>query len=616
MSAIRAFMTLLFTVGVFSPSVLAQPIQIEVGQEVAVLVRTDALVLPIEPEDLLEQLSLNNVALLARLRNPVAARTLISPPYRFTREQRDRFEPSDPARKIERYVVLRYANDLAAIVAELALKLDVDVEYAVRSTEASFSATPNDDLFNYLPPGTKFIERQWAAKPPALNLEAAWDTQTGHAYIGVLDNGFMPSHPDLQENFRPHLSSVFLASTGNPTIPLDERQPGNLANAGHGVHVAGIIGATTKLTEPNGQPFDNIGVAGTCWRCSLLIGRIGFNGQINDFDMADGINAMIKRGAQVINLSLGYTTGTVDCGASPSHHICLALSNAVQRDVVVVAAAGNQGFVPDRLQFPASDSRTISVGGTQVDGQLWNQTVSLGTPPDSPARLGASELRSNYATNLTLVAPARDIVSTFYANMDYRPQIRCGSATSFSSNEIDGLFANGISASQNPGRLYGICTGTSMAAPFVSGIAGMVRSVNPLLSVAQVRSALTNHAVRPSNGLAHQWGAGVPNAALSVQSVLSTNSRLTPLFALYSPDHDNIVLTTVPQMAVAAALPAWPLPPNAYKSYAWLGNSFRSYLNFPGLYPATFPPRAGQDLERPRANQDLHHPEGLRGTVA
>src|SRR3954466_8631822 len=71
-----------------------------------------------------------------------------------------------------------------------------------------------------------------------------------------------------------------------------------------------------------------------------------------------------------------------------------------------------------------------------------------------------------------LVAPAKDVLSTVYTGRDWiTTLIVCG----------DGAAVDG----------YGLCTGTSMAAPpFVSGIAGLLRSASPLLGRADIRRLL------------------------------------------------------------------------------------------------------------------------------
>ncbi len=68
---------------------------------------------------------------------------------------------------------------------------------------------------------------------------------------------------------------------------------------------------------------------------------------------------------------------------------------------------------------------------------------------------------------------------------------------------------------------FGSCTGTSMAAPFVSALAALVKSVNPMASAASVREIIQQSGpLRPATD---QQGFGLPNANTAVISALTSN---------------------------------------------------------------------------------------------
>lgn len=414
--------------------------------QVAVLLKDDAFVLPSEPEDVLAQLTVGaprRAELLARFRNPTGVRFLTDD--RLPSERRRQLPRSDPFRLLERYLVFSYASAADASLAEAALKADADVQYAELSKLAFFSATtPTDYLFPYVAGVTRTLDRQWG--PRYLNLETAWDHARGHAYVGVLDSGIFDrngtTHPDLQANYRRHFSSPFLS--GGAPQTLDETESSNnldvLTYAGHGTHVAGIIAANAST-----GPGTGTGVAGTCWHCSLMIGRISLGRTLDAADIAAGIQGLIKRGAQVLNLSLGLVPGP-DCFATPQNPMCVAMSAAAYWDVAVVAASGNNK--DDELDYPARDHRAIAVAGIQEGGALWDQEVVL---PDSPRRVDApDQLGNNHGSTQLLVAPARDIVSTFYTARDWAPPFRCGSSIEFRDPTIDPDPASGIFVGDNP----------------------------------------------------------------------------------------------------------------------------------------------------------------------
>ena len=159
--------------------------------------------------------------------------------------------------------------------------------------------------------------------------------------------------------------------------------------------------------------------------------------------IAEAIYAAIEQGADVINLSLGADT--------PSATLERAIDYAYEQRVVVVAAAGNK---PDAVTFPASYARTISVGGAVADGTALAEF-------------------SSRITRVDLVAPAVNNLTTTWSDA-------------------------------GPG--WGTVSGTSFSAPIVSGTVALMRSVQPELTVEQVRRLLVSTA-RPL-GPAGQPGAG------------------------------------------------------------------------------------------------------------
>ena len=499
---------------------------------------------------------------------------------------------NSPEWRLLNSVVLRYADADAASkarasIVETRLFLTADQDSAVYS-----STTPDDSYF--APSGQSSpLNKQWGMS--ALALPDAWTTQTGYAYLGVIDNGIQRNHPDLTENragnVRVHFSGTW--STGVPEPALVDFDEGSTAAyKGHGTHVAGIIAANTNNSN---------GVSGTCWRCALSIARIS---PFSQSTVAMSIYGTVRRGVQSINLSLGFAG--IFCGGTGTQEavsvFCDAVQFAADRDVIIVAAAGNN---KTDLQFPASDTRTFSVGGYQSDGQPWDQTVALNY--DSPARVndGQGETGTNFGSNQLVVAPARDVLSTFYVNSVWNN--RCGSVSVFSTApeflQFVGPVTQSIHASAS-GNLYGICTGTSMAAPHITGLVGLIRSTNPLLTTAQTRSILQQSAggVFVNTTI----GYGLPNASVAVLNSLPSQ-RLTPLFAFYNSSNDDYAYTVFPQMG--AALNSGSVRPyasgsstGAYLTDSWIGNYVAQYpTTFAGVTISVKPGQVYADNYRPRA---------------
>ena len=287
------------------------------------------------------------------------------------------------------------------------------------------------------------LDEQW-------NLDAVgWRSRDPGSAAGVLvaiiDSGVDADHPDLVAQIWHNPAEVAglegVDDDGNgyvddvagwdftdaPGLPGDgdfvdaDNDPND--ESGHGTHVAGIVAATSD---------NGIGIAGVAPGASLMVLRAGFNigssGYLQDDDVAAAIVYAADNGAHVINLSLG------DPRYSPL--LADAVRYATDLDIVVVAAAGNEGSAD--VYYPARLDETIGVGAAGRD--------ALPTP------------FSNRGASIDLIAPGLAIHST------------------------------------EPGGGYGDLSGTSMAAPHVSGAAALVRARHPEYSRLQVLGALVSAA--------------------------------------------------------------------------------------------------------------------------
>jgi thermitase len=154
------------------------------------------------------------------------------------------------------------------------------------------------------------------------------------------------------------------------------------------------------------------GVASGCPGCQLVIGKaVGSDGRGYTSDIAEAIVWSTNKGAEVINLSLGGP-------ASPTMQN--AVDYAVNKGAVVVAAVGNDGASIRR--YPAAYSNVIAVAATD----RWERRASF----------------SNYGDWVDVAAPGVTILSTVSRNSGY-----------------DG---------------YDFYSGTSMAAPHVVALAGLL----------------------------------------------------------------------------------------------------------------------------------------------
>jgi serine protease len=187
-----------------------------------------------------------------------------------------------------------------------ALRADPRVEYAHEDLDMEYFAVPGDPLYS----------QQWHY--PAIHLPQAWNSVTGAVKVAVLDTGRL-AHPDLNGRW----------TTGydfgdNDADPTDDD------TYHHGLHVAGIIAANAN---------NGIGGAGICWGCQLMPVKVSNNNAPVLSNVGNALRWAADNGARVINMSFGTTSGTAPC--SGYAYMQSAVDHAVQKNVVVVAAAGN-----------------------------------------------------------------------------------------------------------------------------------------------------------------------------------------------------------------------------------------------------------------------------------
>lgn len=263
---------------------------------------------------------------------------------------------------------------------------------------------------------------------------------------------------------------------------------------GHGTHVAGIIAATENNNE---------GGAGVAPNSELIIVDVFlqyFDDESGKWewgasttDIIEGINYAILNDADVINMSLG--------GYSYDPAQESAINAAVDNGIVVVCAAGNDNVTDDH--FPSDSSYVISVIST-----------------DSSDNKAAS---SNYGPQKDISAPGENILSTYP-----------------------------ISAEYPTGYVY--MSGTSMASPVVSGVCALMLSVNPDLSVDQVKNILYSTAVDLGTpGRDDTFGYGRINAEAAVIKATETVSKVTlnnSTLDIQVGNDDSLVATVLPDTAL------------------------------------------------------------------
>ncbi len=240
--------------------------------------------------------------------------------------------------------------------------------------------------------------------------------------IAIIDSGLLFTHPEF---------------AGRATLGKDYVCEFDTCNgkdySGHGTKVAGIIGAAGD---------NNIGIAGVCWKCQLLIFKTQrSSGKGDDATQAAAVLEAVGKSASIVNISSG--------SVARSETMCKAIFDAEKKGLMVVAGAGNSGnstpFYPAAYKgnetfgkwFPTTYfCSAVAVGATDSSDAIWN--------------------KSNYGTWVDLYAPGVDVATT----------------------------------TQNGTGGYTAVTGTSFAAPHVAGVLGLLKSVTPSATSGTLLDAL------------------------------------------------------------------------------------------------------------------------------
>lgn len=357
----------------------------------------------------------------------------------------------------------------------LRLRADPRVEMAVPNYLVTATAQPDDPWYGL----------QWHYR--AIGLPEAWDLTTGgdQVVVAVLDTG-STAHPDLAGRVSggyDFVSDPYFALDGDGADP-DPTDPGDgggsVPSSWHGTHVTGTIGASTD---------DARGVAGVDWGCRILPVRVlGLGGQGALSDILDGIlyaaglenssGSVPPVPADVINMSFS----TPDPSGDARAFLQPVMDAARAAGALLVGAVGNEGAAGPRV--PSSCSGVLGVGA--VDRTLERAWYS------------------NFGPDVDLAAPGGDTRTD--RDGDGYP---------------DGVLSTRIDPATGDYG-YGFLSGTSMAAPHVSGVAALCLAANPSLTVGELEHVLLSTAADLGPpGRDDAYGHGLVDAAGAVAEALA-----------------------------------------------------------------------------------------------
>jgi len=287
----------------------------------------------------------------------------------------------------------------------------------------------------------------------------AWDSQTACPKVGVLDSGIQAGHPDLKPNMWTNdgESNNGIDDDGNGFV--DDHYGIDLIqgkNSGNDPHGHGTHVAGIIAAKGN----NNRGVAGVCWKAKLMNLRfMDSEGGGYTTDAATAIVYAARHGVHVINASYG--------SYKPSDSENDAIAYAQRHDTLIVAAAGNDSEDSDQTpSYPAD---------YDFDNII---SVAASTSSDRLASF------SNFGNrSVDLAAPGVEIGSTWKGS-DYR-----------------------------------YMSGTSMATPFVTATAAMLRKAGDGISYTRIRNLILNNVDRKGAFSSTTVTGGRLNAARALADI-------------------------------------------------------------------------------------------------
>jgi type VII secretion-associated serine protease mycosin len=279
-------------------------------------------------------------------------------------------------------------------------------------------------------------------------IRSAWDVTRGAGQtIAIIDTGVAASHQDLT-------GAVVGGADFSGQGSSNGQTPVGSGDSSHGTMVASLAAGRGRGTS---------GVIGAAPAASLLAISIGFEdggSATSDDQIADAVRWAVDNGADVINMSL--TRNTLEWPESWDD----AFLYAMEKDVVVVAAAGNRGSGTTQVGAPATMPGVLTVGGVDRAG-------------------AASWDASAQGISIGVSAPSEQLVGAV------------------------------------PGGGYVLWDGTSGATPLIAGIAALVRAAHPDLDAANViQRIIATSRDAGASGADPIYGYGLVDAAAAVSATV------------------------------------------------------------------------------------------------
>jgi subtilisin family serine protease len=442
-----------------------------------------------------------------------------------------------PVERRATHSALGVAPGRASRIDVVTLPPGLSVDAAIRRYEADpevIAAEPDRYVTLTGIPNDTYFSQQWAlhntgqshrrsaggtasgTNDADVDASEAWDTPSpaNEVVVAVIDSGVHIGHPDLDGSLWVNPDEPVNGVDDDGNNKIDDvngwdfengdrnPSPGTRRIDSHGTHVAGIVAAERGNTT---------GIAGVCDACRIMALRF-------DLSLGQEIQAIryaVQQGADIINMSFG---GPVWSLAERE-----AIADAGRAGVLTVVSAGNSSADNDIPFFP-----------TESD-----------FAPDFPASYTLPWILSVAASN------HHDQYGYSTKCAANRPRWQC-SFTSWGHDSVD-VAAPGVDILSTvrpptgnfPDPAYAVFDGTSMAAPLVAGVAGLVKDLHPEYGPVALKNAVMNSVDQPGSlTMTTRWAALLDISRSPIQGNFTrTQGRVNAAAALTAPTTNATPLT-------------------------------------------------------------------------
>lgn len=344
----------------------------------------------------------------------------------------------------------------------------LDVIRILEKKDWIISAEPDYIMESNAVPNDEYFESGdlwWLNGEYGIGAQGAWDLTTGSSLVKV---GIIDSGIDIG-------NSDLTDNIGSLNIDLRDNEYKNsplIDYHGHGTAIAGIIGAVGNNSK---------GITGINWDVDLVSLKINDDTKTDDLTsmLIAAIDYAAANGIDILNNSNSYSN--FNNGPSGS------VNNALNKySGLFVNSAGNTGRCYDDKPYgiPADTSldNVIAVGAIQKDGARWKN----------------NNLNSCYGDSVNIFAPGGNILTT------------------------------AISYNETYNGEYNIWSGTSFAAPMVSGVAALMLSLDSDLTAAEIKEMILESAI--------QHTIDTPNGEMEVKLLNAENALKLVEYNLEFPE--------------------------------------------------------------------------------